>query len=168
MSFGDILKSVAPAIASALGGPLAGAAVSFLAGKFGTEKTVEAVQQTLAGMTAADLVKMKELDFEFQRQMAEIGIKIDLAQIGVNSEEAKSTNWFVAGWRPFIGWTCGVGLAYVAVVEPIGRFIAQVWFAYAGAFPVIDTTLTMQVLLGMLGLGALRTTEKVKNSESNR
>ena len=60
------------------------------------------------------------------------------------------------------------GLAYVAVIEPIARFIAQVWFHYAGWFPAIDTTLTMQVLLGLLGLGAMRSYEKSNNSENNR
>jgi hypothetical protein len=83
-------------------------------------------------------------------------------------EEAKSANWFVAGWRPFIGWTCGCGLAYVSIIEPLARFAAQVWFHYTGAFPVIDTTITMQVLLGMLGLAAARTVEKVRNVEGHR
>ena len=70
--------------------------------------------------------------------------------------------------RPFIGWICGVSLCYVAILEPVARFVAQVWFAYTGAFPTIDTQLTMQVLLGMLGLGAMRSAEKIKGAENNR
>ncbi len=85
-----------------------------------------------------------------------------MAQIGVNTEEAKSGNWFVAGWRPFVGWTCGAALAYVAIFDPIARFFAQVVFGYTGAFPVIDTSLTMQVLVGMLGLAGIRGYEKTK------
>ena len=158
MAFADILKSVAPTIATALGGPLAGAAVSFLASKLGVDPAV--VEQTVAGMGPADLVKMKELDQQFQLDMAKIGISIDMAQIGVNTTEASSTDRFVSGWRPFVGWVGGVSLAYVAIVEPVARFTAQVGFQYAGPFPVIDTTLTMQVLLGILGLGGLRTMEK--------
>ena len=50
----------------------------------------------------------------------------------------------------------------------MARFVAQVWFHYTGAFPTIDTQLTMQVLLGMLGLGAMRSVEKIKGAESNR
>ena len=65
-------------------------------------------------------------------------------------------------------WTCGVALAYVSVVEPISRFAAKVWFGYSGEFPIIDTNLTMQILMGILGLGAYRTVEKVKNVEGNR
>lgn len=112
-----------------------------------------------------ELLKMQQAG-----ELAELASATDLAklQIQVNVEEAKSTNWFVAGWRPFVGWTCGVGLAYVAVVEPIGRFVAAVWFGYQGSFPVIDTSLTMQVLLGMLGLGAFRTFEKHRDAEKNR
>ena len=75
---------------------------------------------------------------------------------------------FIAGWRPFIGWVCGLGLFYVSLLEPIGRFVATVFFKYTGPFPVIDTSLTMQVMLGMLGLAAARTVEKVKNAEGNR
>ena len=90
------------------------------------------------------------------------------AQILTNLEEAKSVNWFVAGARPFVMWVCGFSFAYVALLEPVLRFAAQVIFDYAGEFPVIDTNLTMQVLLGILGLGAYRTFEKTKNVEDNR
>jgi hypothetical protein len=165
----DLIVSVAPTIASALGGPFAGAAVGFLSKKLGlSENTAEAVQQAVAGMKPDDLVKMKQLDLDFQKAMAEIGIEIDKAQIAVNVEEAKSTNWFVAGWRPCIGWVCGLALAYVSILEPIIRFFAEVVFSYQGKFPVIDTTITMQVLLGILGLGAMRSTEKIKGKEGNR
>jgi hypothetical protein len=86
-----------------------------------------------------------------------------LSQIQVNLKEAENPSVFVAGWRPFTGWVCGTALAYVAIVEPVARFVASVWFGYSGAFPVIDTDLTLQVLLGMLGLGAFRSFEKVKD-----
>ena len=112
-----------------------------------------------------ELLKMQQTG-----ELANLAAETDLAklQVQVNLEEAKSTNWFVAGWRPFIGWTCGLGLLYVSIIEPLARFIAQVWFQYTGAFPFIDTNLTMQVLLGMLGLAAARTVEKVNGSEGKR
>ena len=112
-----------------------------------------------------ELLKMQQ-----NGDLAQLAAETDLAklQVQVNLEEAKSANWFVAGWRPFIGWICGCGLAYVSIIEPVARFAAQVWFHYTGSFPVIDTTITMQVLLGMLGLAAARTMEKVKNVEGNR
>jgi hypothetical protein len=103
-------------------------------------------------------------------ELAQLAAETDLAklQIQTNIEEAKSTNWWVAGWRPAIGWVCGAGLAYAALVEPFARFAAKVWFGYTGDFPVINTDLTMQILMGMLGLGAMRSVEKVKNVEGHR
>ena len=147
------LSSVAPVIATALGGPLAGAAAQFIAGKLGvSDTTIEAMQRTLSGMSGADLVRLKEIDADLRKFFAANGIQLELAQIEVNREEAKSTNWF----------------AYAAIGEPLARFIAQVLFDYAGVFPQIDTTITMQVLFGLLGLGAFRSIEKVKHSEGNR
>ena len=163
------LSSVAPVIATALGGPLAGAAAQFIAGKLGvSDTTIEAMQRTLSGMSGADLVRLKEIDADLRKFFAANGIQLELAQIEVNREEAKSTNWFVAGWRRAVGWTGAAALAYAAIGEPLARFIAQVLFDYAGVFPQIDTTITMQVLFGLLGLGAFRSIEKVKHSEGNR
>ena len=112
-----------------------------------------------------ELLKMQQTG-----ELAQLAAETDLAklQIQVNVEEAKSTNWFVAGWRPGIGWVCGAGLAYAALVEPFARFIAKVWFGYTGEFPVISTDLTLQILMGLLGLGAYRTVEKIKGAEGNR
>jgi hypothetical protein len=86
-------------------------------------------------------------------------------QTGINKIEAASTSIFVSGWRPFVGWVCGLGLGYVAIIEPIARFVATM-LGYTGAFPTIDTTLTMQVLIGMLGLGGLRSLDKAKGVAS--
>ena len=111
---------------------------------------------------ALELARMQQ-----NGELAQLAAETDLAklQIQTNIEEAKSTNWWVAGWRPAIGWVCGAGLAYAALVEPFARFAAKVWFGYTGNFPVIDTDLTMQILMGMLGLGAMRSVEKVKRGQ---
>jgi hypothetical protein len=82
-------------------------------------------------------------------------------QMEINKIEAGSSSVFVAGWRPFAGWVCGIGLAYVSIIEPVARLVAT-FVGYIGDFPAIDTTLTMQVLLGMLGMGGLRTLDKIK------
>jgi hypothetical protein len=87
-------------------------------------------------------------------------------QTDVNKVEAASLSLFVAGWRPAIGWICGLSLGYVSIFEPIGRFIAQVMYGYNGAFPAIDTTITMQILVGMLGLGLYRTMDKKNGTAS--
>ncbi|MFZ3221288.1 MAG: 3TM-type holin [Rhodoferax sp.] len=157
------LIQLAPAILGFLGGPaggLAGAGLQWLAGKLGaTDTTVGAIKSALDGLTPADTIKLRQMDVDFQQFCMENAIKVDMAQIGVNTEEAKSTSLFVAGWRPFVGWTCGTALAYVAIMEPIARFVATM-AGYSGAFPAIDTTLTMQVLIGLLGLGTLRSYDK--------
>ena len=82
------------------------------------------------------------------------------SQTKINEIEASSTDRFVSRWRPAVGWVGVVALGYASIVEPVGRFIAQVAFGYEGAFPVIDTDLTLQVLLGLLGLGAMRSFDK--------
>ena len=112
-----------------------------------------------------ELLKMQQAG-----ELAQLAAETDLAklQIQTNIEEAKSTNWWVAGWRPAIGWVCGAGLAYAALIEPFARFAAKVWFGYNGDFPVIDTDLTLQILMGMLGLGAMRSVEKIKGAEGHR
>lgn len=89
------------------------------------------------------------------------------AQTDIDKVEAASGSTFVSGWRPFIGWICGVALAYVSLIEPLARFIAQVIYKYIGTFPVIDTTITMQVLLGMLGLAGFRSWDK-KNGVASK
>lgn len=158
----DLIKAALPALATALGGPLAGIAVNWLADKLGVSKTNEAVTNALSGMTADQLVQMKKMDLDFQKHMADNGIAIDLAQIKVNEEEAKSESLFVAGGRPFCIWVGGVSFAYVGIVEPLIRFAAKVGFGYEGEFPEIDTNLTLTILGGLLGLSGMRTYEKFK------
>lgn len=82
------------------------------------------------------------------------------AQTDINKIEAASTNLFVSGWRPFIGWGCGIAFIYSALLEPFLRFIATVIFKYQGLYPAIDTSLTLQILLGLLGLAGMRSWEK--------
>ena len=87
-------------------------------------------------------------------------VKLALAQIGVNQEEAKSTNWFVAGWRPAVGWVCTSGLVYQFVVQPILTWLSLNFGIIAP--PVVDTGTLMTMLMGLLGLGTMRTYEKFK------
>lgn len=101
-----------------------------------------------------------ELEAAFQTQE----FTLALEQIKVNTEEAKSSYLFVSGWRPACGWIGAAALGYAALIEPFARFAAKVWFDYQGAFPVLDTTITMQILFGILGLGAYRSYEKVKKN----
>ncbi len=107
---------------------------------------------------------------EEERRLIELSQKGDLAamnaevqlllgQIEINKAEANHKSIFVAGWRPFVGWIGGLAFAYASILEPLMRFVATV-SGYDGEFPIIDTNMTMQVLLGMLGLGLMRSYEK--------
>ena len=110
-----------------------------------------------------DAAKVKLLELQQSGELARLTAETELskAQIAVNQAEAASPRLFVAGWRPWVGWVGGAGLAYAAILEPLARFVATI-LGYTGAFPVIDTTITMQVLFALLGMGALRTREKEK------
>ena len=123
----------------------------------GIGETIGAVGKIADDLTTSDKERMAaELD-AYKAESERMG-----GQVEINKIEAASGSLFVSGGRPFVVWVCAFALAYAAVIEPIARFVATVGFAYAGPFPVIDTDLTMQVLLGLLGLGAYRSVEKIK------
>ncbi len=82
-------------------------------------------------------------------------------QLDINKEEAKSTSIFVSGWRPFIGWVCGAACAWNWLGLSIAKFIALAFFAHAIDIKPADISEMMPILLGMLGLGGLRTYEKI-------
>ncbi len=85
-----------------------------------------------------------------------------MAQVLTTREEAKHRSVFVAGWRPFIGWTCGFALAYHFVFAPLIVFGASWYGAEIPEIPTFDMDSLMTVLLGMLGLGGMRSFEKAK------
>tara|TARA_Y100000004_G_scaffold161731_1_gene189969 strand:+ start:107 stop:454 length:348 start_codon:yes stop_codon:yes gene_type:complete len=98
---------------------------------------------------------------QLEQQLATHLAKIDVAQLEINKTEAAHRSIWVSGWRPFIGWSCGVALAWSYVVTPILHF----GLAQAGLLvdlPAMDMSEMMPVLMGMLGLGGLRTFEKFK------
>jgi hypothetical protein len=84
-----------------------------------------------------------------------------IAQLEVNKTEAAHKSLFVAGWRPFIGWVCGLGFFSNFIVIPVANFVLQL-LSNPVVIPMIDTSQMMPVLMGMLGLGAMRTVEKVQ------
>ena len=84
------------------------------------------------------------------------------SQIEVNKMEAQSRHWFVASLRPFIGWTCGIALMWHFVLSQFILFFATMFGYSLPALPEFDMGSLMTVLMGMLGLGGLRTFEKYK------
>ena len=100
------------------------------------------------------------LDKEEKAQLIQ---EINKAQIEVNKIEAGQTNLFVSGWRPFVGWTCGIALCYHFVLQPFLMFVLSST-GNPMELPVFDMSTLTTVLLGMLGLGGMRSLEKIKKS----
>lgn len=92
-------------------------------------------------------------------QAKQIEADILLAQAKINEAEAKSSRFFVAGWRPFIGWTLGVALAMEYVVRPV-----VYWTTGIGLEQLTDTLQLFGLLAGMLGMAAYRTVEKANGT----
>jgi len=116
----------------------------------------------LIGKFVEDKDKKNELAHEIATMAERHAQELAKGQLAINAEEAKSRNIFIAGWRPFVGWTCGLALFVHFLFIPI----ADVVTAYLGyappSYPAFDMDTLMTVLLGMLGLGGLRTYEKQK------
>lgn len=107
--------------------------------------------------------KLKMLDMQQagEFKQLEADVQLALAQIAVNKAEAESTDPFRAGWRPFIGWVCGIGLGFQFVIRPLANWA----IAMQGStvfLPGLELETLMTLLFGMLGLGAYRTVEKTK------
>lgn len=107
--------------------------------------------------TQAAAAKIELFKLQQSGELAQI-----TGQLEINKEEAKSASVFVSGWRPFIGWICGVACAWNWVGLPVSLFIA----AYMGKtldLKPADLGEMLPVLMGMLGLGGLRTIEKLNS-----
>jgi len=108
-----------------------------------------------------DKEKRAAAEREIEAQLTTHLAKIDLAQLEINKVEAASRSVFVSGWRPFIGWSCGAAMALNFIVFPLASFVlAQT--GHLVELPTLDMSQMMPVLMGLLGLGGLRTVEKIK------
>lgn len=100
---------------------------------------------------------------EAKALLLSMDLSSDIEQIKVNIEEAKSESLFKSGWRPFVGWVCGVAFAYKFIIMPFLMFLITLvgWHVPLNSLPVLDWTELSAVLFGMLGLGYYRTREKM-------
>ena len=102
----------------------------------------------------ADKDQKAKLAHEISTMAERHAQQIALAQIEVNKAEAKG-NWFQSSWRPATAWVCVLGFMVNFLISPIAH-------AFGIEVPQADTTVMLPVLMGMLGLGGLRTMERVK------
>ena len=98
---------------------------------------------------------------EAEKQQLAAAVMVVQGQLDINKVEAANPSVFVSGWRPFIGWVCGSACAWNWIGLPIAKVLLLIWEHPLNLAPA-DLSEMMPVLMGLLGLGALRTFEKVK------
>lgn len=104
---------------------------------------------------------------DFNRRVLDAVIMESKDQRDTNKVEAAHQSIFVAGWRPAIGWVCALALAFQYLVRPFWMWILAVWYPEAPIPPTLDGML-WELVMGMLGIGGLRTLEKVRGVTSSK
>lgn len=124
---------------------------------------LQAVEKYLPDPQAKAQMQLELLKLQQSSEFKEIDAAVQMAsaESDVNKVEAASTDPFVSRWRPFIGWVCGVGLGVQFLVGPLLTWTAGL-LGHAVSFPQLDMGTLLTLLLGMLGLGGMRTVEKLK------
>ncbi len=122
---------------------------------------------TFVGKFVKDKDLAAKLLHEANSQEMASEIQARLGQMEVNKVEAASKSLFVSGWRPAVGWICVLSLGYQFFLSPFIRFIAIVVMDNPPNFPVLDSSQLTPILIGMLGLGGLRTYEKINKVSRN-
>lgn len=118
----------------------------------------------------SEVVVDKDKARELNVRLQELADKADerlhdelMGQIEINKTEAQHASIFVAGWRPFIGWTCGVGIAYTFVLSPFIELLVR-YNGFTGEMPMPDSSQLMTLVTAMLGVGAMRSFDKMKGT----
>jgi hypothetical protein len=117
------------------------------------------ILNTLVTRTIPDPTLKEQLRQELAQAQLAADTDLAKAQAAINQTEAANPNLFVSGWRPFVGWVCGLGLAYAFLIKPIASPLIQKWSGVPMEALDVGTLLTL--LFGMLGLGGMRTVEKL-------
>ena len=111
---------------------------------------------------AAAMIELEKL--RQNGELAKLAADTDLAkgQLEINKIEAGNSSLFVSGWRPAIGWVCGASFAYILILQPFFMFLCAVYGKVLPPLPNIDSDLLGWALGGVLGLGTMRSAEKIK------
>lgn len=102
---------------------------------------------------------------EFEMTLLQTLQANDTAQLDVDKVEASSSSLFVSGWRPCVGWICAAGVAWSFILQPIADWLLALWKPGV-VTPVLDSGQLMTLLLGLLGMGALRSVDKYNGVET--
>lgn len=136
--------------------------MSFLGGLFKAGGKTLASPVEAVGNVLDKLFTSKDEKLTHEEVRMRLMMKPAQAQIELNKLEAQHRSNFVAGWRPFIGWVCGIALAYNFIVRDLISWGIRLHDTSIEPAPELAMEHLLTVLLGMLGLGGLRTYEKIK------
>lgn len=126
----------------------------------GIFKVIEKVIPDPQAKAQAQL-KTLEMQQAGEFKQIETDLQLALGQLEVNKVEAAAPDIFRGGWRPFIGWTCGGGLFYQIMARPLFGWIAENTLGWTQP-PSLEMDTLLTLLFGMLGLGSMRTMERLK------
>ena len=123
------------------------------------------IDKVIPDKEAAEKAKIAlfQLEKAGELEVLKVQVSREISQIELNKAEAQ-TDLFRGGWRPFVGWICGVGLALQFIFAPIFTWSALL-FGFNTPFPELDISTLLTLLFGMLGLGYMRTTEKIRGTK---
>ncbi len=121
------------------------------------------IDKIIPDAEAKEAAKLELLKLQQTGDLAflQADVQIATAQADINKTEAANTNLFISGWRPFIGWCCGGALGYHFIFQPLLAFIFSA-FGHPVSLPDFDMSTLSTILMGLLGLGSLRSLEKIK------
>ena len=114
---------------------------------------------TLIDRLIPDSAEAGRVKLEMEAKLVEAANAVNLAQIENNKIEAGHRSIFIAGWRPFLGWVCGLGFMWAFVGNPIAVWVVALTGAEV-VLPALDTAPLTEMLFAMLGLGGMRSWEK--------
>lgn len=124
----------------------------------GIGTAAKGIREAITGKAILDPAVQAALE----EKLAEIDAQSMSAQAAIDQAEAASPKLFISGWRPMVGWICAMALAWDFILRPLLAWI------FSAAIPALDMSSLMGLLMGMLGLGTMRSVEKVKGAEGNR
>lgn len=144
--------------------------MSFIGRIFGTAagETAKGLMEGIGGLaTSIRSAITGELPPDARAKLEELAIQADSlqtqGQMQVNAMEAQHSSIFVAGWRPFIGWICGLSIGWHFLLHPMVIWYMSIWKPLLKPPPSLDLSQLYPVIIGMLGLGVYRSYEKAKD-----
>ena len=131
----------------------------------GASSLVNSIGNQIRGKVPVDMMKLDELEVkmaEIRNVIPNLLSKVDEAQAVTNTEDAKSKSFWQSGWRPAAAWICVGALFYTYIGMPLFYFLLSLFKVAVPDAPKLDMAELLTLLFGMLGLGTLRTVDKIK------